>query len=75
MAKINKYISAVVLAGLGLAGVTHAQIINWGTNDLDGTVMNGAADFVTMFNDPLVLIIEVLCAVIGIGAVIGYLKR
>lgn len=67
-------ISGLVLAGTVLAGSAQAQVINWGGNFTNDT-LDIAASFVTMFNDPLLLIVGVMCAVIGIGAVIGYLKH
>lgn len=74
MTKTYKYLSVVVLSGLALAGQAHAAVINWGS-DFTNTALNTAADVITMFNSPIMLIVGLLCAVIGIGALIGYLKH
>lgn len=74
MTKTYKYLSVVVLGGLAFAGQTYAAVINWG-GDFSANTMNVAAEFITMFNDPILLLVGVLCAVIGIGALIGYLKH
>lgn len=74
MAKHITSLSALVLAGLALSQAAYAQTINWGAN-FETDTLTSAANFVNMFLDPINLIVAVLCAVIGIGAVIGYLKH
>lgn len=70
----NYYLGSLVLAGIALSQTAHAAVINWGAN-FNQDALNVSANFVDMYITPLTLIVGVFCAVIGIGAFIGYLKR